>query len=86
MVPFLRALKRTGEARTAAKDAGIDHTTAYARRRTHAEFAVAWKAALTAHEDAKARAEAEEIEGDCGAEEQALTRLACGESDLSRKR
>ena len=30
MVPFLRALERSGEVRGAAVDAGIDHTTAYA--------------------------------------------------------
>ena len=49
VVPFLRALERTGEVRTAAIDAGIDHSTAYARRRAHAEFAEAWTAALAAH-------------------------------------
>jgi hypothetical protein len=58
---FLRALERTGKARAAAADAGIDHSTAYARRRAHAEFAQAWAAALDAHKQAKARAEAEEI-------------------------
>src|SRR5690349_4929885 len=51
LIPFLRALARTGEVRTAAEDAGIDHTTAYARRRTHAEFAAAWDEALAAHEE-----------------------------------
>ena len=45
-VAFLRALERTGEVRTAAEDAGVDHSTAYARRRTHAEFAAAWGNAL----------------------------------------
>lgn len=60
-VAFLRALERTGQARTAAEDAGIDHTTAYARRRAHAEFAVAWEEALKAHSAAKARAEEAEI-------------------------
>lgn len=54
---FLRALERTGEARAAAKDAGIDHTTAYARRRAHAEFADRWADALKAHEE---RVKAEE--------------------------
>ena len=29
VVPFLRALERTGMARTAAEDAGVDYTTAY---------------------------------------------------------
>ncbi|WP_309662054.1 hypothetical protein [Sphingomonas sp.] len=46
--PFLRGLARTGEARRAALDAGIDHTTAYARRQAHAEFADAWAEALVA--------------------------------------
>src|SRR5438105_4781179 len=54
---FLRALERTGEAQAAAKDAGVDKSTAYARRRAHAEFAQAWAEALRAHH---ARAEAEE--------------------------
>src|SRR4051812_20238978 len=48
VVPFLRALERTGVARAAAEDAGVDHTTAYVRRRTHAEFADAWAEALQA--------------------------------------
>jgi hypothetical protein len=61
VIAFLRALERCGEARTAAKDAGIDHTTAYARRKRHAEFGCAWEAALKAHAAAKKRAEAEEI-------------------------
>jgi hypothetical protein len=58
---FLRALERTGEARAAAADAGVDHSTAYARRRTHGEFADRWVGALRAHKEAKARGEAEEI-------------------------
>lgn len=49
-VAFLRALERTGDARAAAKDAAIDHSTAYARRRTHADFAGAWRGALAAYE------------------------------------
>ena len=55
-VAFLRALERSGDVRASAEDAGIDHTTAYARRRSHAEFAIAWDAALRAHKD---RVEAE---------------------------
>jgi molybdenum-dependent DNA-binding transcriptional regulator ModE len=55
--PFLRALERTGEVRTAAENAGIDHTTAYARRRTHAEFAAQWAAALAAHAGRKGEEE-----------------------------
>ena len=58
---FLRSLARTGEARAAALDAGVDHSTAYARRRAHADFAAAWQEALTAHAVAKALAEEEEI-------------------------
>jgi hypothetical protein len=42
----LRALERTGAVEAAAKDAGVDRTTAYARRRAHADFAAAWDAAL----------------------------------------
>jgi hypothetical protein len=61
VVAFLRALERTGEARSAAADAGIDHTTAYARRKAHGEFADRWAGALRAHAEAKARAEAAEI-------------------------
>jgi hypothetical protein len=45
-IPFLRALERTGKARAAAEDAGVDHSTAYVRRKTHAEFAAAWEEAL----------------------------------------
>jgi hypothetical protein len=55
--PFLRALGRTGMVRVAAEDAGVDHTTAYARRRTHGEFAAAWVEAKKAHEAAKARSD-----------------------------
>jgi hypothetical protein len=61
VIAFLRALERTGEARAAAADAGVDHSTAYARRRVHADFALAWDGALRAHKEAKARGEAEEI-------------------------
>ena len=53
VVAFLRALERTGKARWAAEDAGIDHTTAYARRRAHAAFAAAWAAALERRRAAK---------------------------------
>jgi hypothetical protein len=60
-ITFLRALERTGQVRLAAKDAGIDHSTAYARRKAHREFAHAWAAALEAHAAAIAQAEAEEI-------------------------
>jgi hypothetical protein len=59
--PFLRALERTGEVRSAAKDAGIDHSTAYGRRKAHGEFAEAWARALAAHSEAKKLAEREEV-------------------------
>ena len=58
---FLRGLERSGDARASATDAGIDHSTAYARRRAHGDFALAWEAALAAHGEAKDREEAEEI-------------------------
>ena len=48
-IAFLRALERTGEVRAAAEDAGVDHTTAYARRKAHHGFAEAWDAALRVH-------------------------------------
>ncbi|MEO8454880.1 MAG: hypothetical protein ABI454_06960, partial [Sphingomicrobium sp.] len=62
VVPFLRALERTGAVRTAAEDAGVDHTTAYLRRRTHAEFAGQWEAALAAHAARKKADEQQRIE------------------------
>jgi hypothetical protein len=62
VVPFLRALERTGDARASAADAGIDHTTAYARRRAHADFAAAWAGALRAHDRRVKLEEAEELE------------------------
>src|SRR5947209_438036 len=57
VIAFLRALERTGEARAAAEAAGVDHSTAYARRRTHADFALAWAEALKRFRAAKARRE-----------------------------
>jgi hypothetical protein len=56
VIAFLRALVRTGSARAAAADAGIDHSTAYARRRAHGDFADRWAAALAAH-DARVKSE-----------------------------
>ena len=61
-IPFLRALERTGDARASAEDAGIDHTTAYARRRAHPEFAAAWEEAIAAHAAGAERGKAEELE------------------------
>src|SRR4051794_41524035 len=49
-IAFLQALARTGDVRAAAEDAGIDHSTAYARRRAYAEFAGLWRGGLVAHE------------------------------------
>lgn len=60
--PFLSALARCGDARASARDAGIDHTTAYARRRAHADFAAAWTAAMAAHQQRRKQDEAEELE------------------------
>jgi hypothetical protein len=60
-IAFLRALERTGDVRASAEDAGIDHSTAYARRRAHPDFASNWEWVLKAHGEAKARAEEEEI-------------------------
>lgn len=60
-IPFLRALVRTGDARGSAAEAGIDHTTAYARRKAHPEFASQWRGALAAHEKWKKLQEDEEI-------------------------
>src|SRR5688572_3262842 len=45
---FLRALAGCGEVRRAAAMAGVDFTTAYARRKTHADFAEGWREALGA--------------------------------------
>jgi hypothetical protein len=61
VVPFLRALGRTGEVRAAAEDAGIDHTTAYARRKAYDDFAGDWDAAVYRYTVAKEEREAEEI-------------------------
>ena len=45
-IAFLRALERSGEVEAAALDAGIDKSTAYARRKAHPDFAEAWENAL----------------------------------------
>jgi len=63
VIPFLRALERTGDVRAAAEDAGIDHTTAYLRRRTHGDFASDWERALRAHRERVVGEKAEELEG-----------------------
>ena len=46
VAPFLRALERGGDVRRAAFEVGVDHTTAYNRRKVHADFAAAWAEAL----------------------------------------
>lgn len=61
-IPFLRALERTGDVRASAEDAGIDHSTAYARRRAHAEFAEAWENALRLCSARTEREKAAELE------------------------
>lgn len=43
---FLKSLERLGEVRGAAAEAGIDFTSAYARRKAHPDFAQAWDGAL----------------------------------------
>lgn len=45
-VAFLRALERTGSVEGAARDAGIDKSTAYHRRKDHPDFARSWEEAL----------------------------------------
>jgi len=62
-VAFLRSLERTGVARWAAEDAGVDFTTAYARRRAHAEFAADWAAALERGRAERERVRAAELAG-----------------------
>ena len=48
-------------ARAAAEDAGIDYTTAYARRRAHAGFAADWAWVLQAYAERVEREKAEEL-------------------------
>ena len=58
VVAFLRGLARHGIARQAAFEAGVDYTTAYARRKRHGEFSEAWRRA--AAEGTAARLKTEE--------------------------
>ena len=58
---FLRALARHGQVRRAADDAAVDFSTAYARRRVHADFAAQWREALADHSRRKQRAVSETI-------------------------
>ena len=59
--PFLLALMRTGEVREAAKWAGVDFTTAYARRKRHRDFAGQWDDALALFRARRAEAEDAEV-------------------------
>src|SRR6478672_6814350 len=61
-IAFLRSLERTGDVRASAEDAGVDHTTAYLRRRSHADFAFAWDAARQAHAARAGEEQAAEVE------------------------
>src|SRR5947199_10168703 len=61
-IPFLRALERTGNARASAEEAGVDHTTAYLRRRTHAGFAADWEWVLEAYAERVEREREAELE------------------------
>jgi AcrR family transcriptional regulator len=55
VAPFLEALADTGVVTDAAKAAGINSTTVYARRRGDADFAAAWEQALEDSADALER-------------------------------
>lgn len=59
--PFIAALLRTGEVREAAKWTGVDHTTVYARRKAHPDFAKEWDEALEGRRILLARKEELEI-------------------------
>src|SRR5438270_12837209 len=61
-IPFLRALERTGNARASAEEAGVDHTTAYLRRRTHPSFAADWEWVLKAYAERVEREKEAELE------------------------
>ncbi len=61
VAPFLSALERTGKVREAAKWAGVDFTTAYARRKAHSDFAAGWEAALARFRAEQARIEEEAV-------------------------
>jgi hypothetical protein len=60
-VAFLRSLERTGEVEAAARDAGIDKSTAYLRRKLHADFALAWEEALKRRQGAAEEAVQEKV-------------------------
>ncbi|WP_205481124.1 hypothetical protein [Sphingomonas arenae] len=60
---FLRALARHGVARQAAFEAGIDFTTAYARRKRDADFSAAWREAAAEGETARSKEEESRSQG-----------------------
>src|SRR5437763_13731277 len=60
--PFLRARVRTGNARASAEEAGVDHTTAYLRRRTHPSFAADWEWVRKAYAERVEREKEAELE------------------------
>jgi hypothetical protein len=53
--PFLRALGRTGNARAAAAEAGVNHGTCYNHRQRDAAFAKAWERVLARNKAKKNR-------------------------------
>ncbi|HEX8533177.1 MAG TPA: hypothetical protein VF662_03340 [Allosphingosinicella sp.] len=54
--PFLRALRRTGNARASAREAGVDHGTPYNHRLKDKRFAGQWERALAKRKSAPVRA------------------------------
>src|SRR6185369_6644815 len=95
-ISFLRALERTGDVRASAEDAGIDHTTAYARRRTHEDFAADWERALKAYAERVAADQERELRSldtlgttDLGLKESGRERSSSGRrmtaGDLARR-
>lgn len=82
-IAFLRALERTGSPEEAARDAGIDKSTAYGRRKAHPEFAEGWEGALRRREGA-AEAEIAERVGFWGRLKGKVTpKVLGGDSDTS---
>ena len=48
--PFLRALARSGNVRVAAREAGVDRSSAYTRRKSDPVFAARWGRAVQREE------------------------------------
>jgi hypothetical protein len=81
-IPFLRTLERAGNARASAEEAGIDHTTAYARRRAHEDFAEDWARALRVRSERVEEEQRLEIEAiKAGPSPQPLSREGRGAKD-----